>query len=81
MKQGMGKNVPVYAKLLALVGTLLAGLGLAEAWGGTQLVPAEWRIDHHGWYLLGAGYFLMTPFTLEAISARKASPEAEGPPA
>jgi len=55
--------------ILSLAGTMLAALGLAEAFAGTGLMPAQWRFEHYDFIMIGVGYALTVPYTMALIKA------------
>lgn len=46
---------------LEIMGSIMAGLGLAEIYAQTNLVPQAWQFEHYGWYMVVIGLLLGIP--------------------
>lgn len=69
MAKPNGIRIPIEFLAGDVIGSLLAGVGLADALGNANLVPADWRFPNYGWALLALGVAMMIPCTLFLIQA------------
>jgi hypothetical protein len=60
--------------VLELLGTVLLFLGLLEIYGKIDIVPAAWRFQDYGWYLVVAGFLLGIPHLIATIRNSKSKP-------
>jgi len=53
--------------VLEIVGTIVLGLGVAETFAKTNLVPPQWRFEHYGAYIIAVGCLLNLPHLIMVI--------------
>ena len=59
--------IPLHLLVLDVIGALLLGLGLAEWFADTGLVPAALRFEYYPQALVVAGALLMLPLLLHLL--------------
>lgn len=58
---------------LEIVGSILAGAGLAETYANTNLVPIQWQFENYGWHMVAIGFLLGLPHLLGLLKHAKSS--------
>ena len=53
-------KIPLGIILVDILGTLAAGIGVADAVAGIKLVPQEYRFPYYNWILTGIGFLLIS---------------------
>lgn len=59
--------------ILEIVGTTVAGLGIAEVFANTNLVPAQFQFENYGWLMIIGGFLLNIPHVHGLIKHAKHS--------
>ncbi len=69
----MKKKLAIPVKLIVMdaFGAVLLGLGVAEMFAGTNLVPQSWQFDHYALMMIIFGIALMLPIVTYMLSGRK----------
>jgi len=78
MQVATGLKFPLHLLVLDTVGTVLLGIGLADWFAGTELVPASLRFEDYPQVMAATGALLMLPFIVFIVklaSARAQSPQ------
>ena len=74
-------KIPFVIILVDIVGTLAAGIGVADAIAGIKLIPAEYRFPYYNWILTGVGFLLISIHSIYMIKVyRSQSMPDEVPP-
>ena len=58
---------PIGLVVLDAVGAILLGLGLAERFAGTNLIPGSFQFENYDLVMMVVGVFLMVPMLLSVI--------------
>ena len=53
-------KIPFGIILVDILGTLAAGIGVADAIAGIKLVPQAYRFPYYNWLLAGFGFLLIS---------------------
>jgi hypothetical protein len=64
-------TIPPRLLMLDVVGVILAGLGLAERFAGTDLVPAELRFADYDIVMIVVGVLMMVPLGRYVLKAAR----------
>ena len=69
----MRKKLPIPLKLIVMdaLGAVLLGLGVAEMFAGTNLVPKTWQFEHYALVMIIFGIALMLPIVTYILGGRK----------
>ena len=74
-------KLPFVIILADIVGTVAAGVGVADAIAGIKLIPEEYRFPYYNWILTVVGFLLISLHSIYVINAyRSQSPLANAPP-
>ncbi len=63
-------TAPLVLLILDTVGVILAGIGLAEKFANTNLVPESWQFHNYELAMILVGVVLMLPFLLFVVVPR-----------
>lgn len=61
------QKLPVRLAILDAIGAALLGIGLAERFAGTNLVPESFRFENYDIVMIAAGIVLMVPMVLHFL--------------
>lgn len=69
----MNKKLTIPLKLIVMdaIGAVLLGLGVAELFANTNLVPTAWRFENYALIMIIFGIALMLPIITYMLSGRK----------
>ena len=69
----MSKKLTIPLKLIVMdaLGAVLLGLGVAEMFADTNLVPQAWQFEHYALMMIIFGIALMLPIVTYMLSGRK----------
>lgn len=62
---------------LEIVGSIIAGIGLAEVLANTNIVPEHLRFENYGWYMVGIGMLMGIPHLNGILKHAKSVKEKE----
>jgi hypothetical protein len=71
VKQNVGKKKPFLPPALfipKMIGGVLMSLGLAEQYGGANILPPSFQFDHDGLVLIGVGFAFTVPALARIIT-------------
>ncbi|MBI5331213.1 MAG: chemotaxis protein [Betaproteobacteria bacterium] len=54
------KPNPIYV-VLEIIGSIIMGIGLADALANTSITPQILRFENYAWYMVGIGFLLGVP--------------------
>lgn len=60
-------KIPFAIILVDIVGTVAAGIGVADAIAGIKLIPVEYRFPYYNWVLTGVGFLLISIHSIYMI--------------
>ena len=66
-------GIPVQLIVIDALGALMLGLGVAEMFANTNLVPASWQFENYAMVMIITGIALMLPIVTYMLSGRKRS--------
>lgn len=71
----MSRKLAIPFKLIVMdaLGAVLLGLGVAEMFAGTNLVPKAWQFENYPLMMIIFGIALMLPIVTYMLSGRKNS--------
>ena len=69
----MNRKLGIPLKLIVMdaIGAILLGLGVAELFAGTNLVPASWQFENYALLMIILGIALMLPIVTYMLGGRK----------
>jgi multisubunit Na+/H+ antiporter MnhG subunit len=71
-------RIPVTLLVLDVLGAILAGIGLADGFAQTNLVPEGLRFPHYPWVLIVCGALLMAPMGAHMVRRARRAQQAAG---
>ena len=66
-------SIPMQLIIMDAIGAVLLGVGVAELFANTNLVPAAWRFENYAIVMIILGIALMLPIITYMLSGRKSS--------
>lgn len=66
-------SVPLRLIIMDAIGAVLLGVGVAELFANTNLVPQSWRFENYAMVMIILGIALMLPIVTYMLSGRKSS--------
>ena len=66
-------SIPMRLIIMDAIGAVLLGVGVAELFANTNLVPAAWRFENYAIVMIILGIALMLPIITYMLSGRKSS--------
>lgn len=71
MSESKKLSIPIKLIVLDAVGAVLLGLGVAELFADTNLVPQAWRFENYAMVMVIFGIALMLPIITYMLSGRR----------
>ena len=71
MSESKKLSIPIKLIILDAIGAILLGLGVAELFANTDLVPQAWQFENYALVMIIFGIALMLPIVTYMLSGRK----------
>lgn len=66
-------SIPLRLIIMDAIGAVLLGVGVAELFADTNLIPESWRFENYALVMIILGIALMLPIITYMLSGRKSS--------
>ena len=61
-------KIPFFIIVADILGTVAAGIGVADAIAGIKLIPEEYRFPYYNWILMVVGFLLISLHSIYMVN-------------